>query len=81
MGSVALPVSGLIGVDANVVIYAVEKHPQLRARLSQLRSPEAIHAATAQLHHVSGFVTNDVGFRAIPGFNVVILSDVVATNP
>jgi predicted nucleic acid-binding protein len=145
MDAVTLPTSGPTYVDANVVIYTVEKHPRysqvlrplwvaadagaatvftselvlvetlvgpyknadlqlaadyeaflnlpavqltpvsksvlreaarLRAAVAPLRTPDAIHAATARLRGVASFVTNDVAFRSVPGLNVVILDDV-----
>ena len=148
MGSVTLPTAGVICIDANIVIYSVEKHPRycpvlrplwtavgvglarvliselalletliapyrakdqplvadyenffllpgiepvpmtpsilreaakLRAQLSTLRSPDAIHAATALGRSAHAFVTNDFGFRAIPNLQVVVLDDVIAS--
>jgi predicted nucleic acid-binding protein len=145
MGSIALPESGVIAVDANIVIYTVEKHPQngpilrplwesvaagklvvviselilletlvgpyrsglsqlaadyetflsfpgirlvpisptilraaaeMRAKVPKLRSPDAIHAATAIQQSASCFLTNDLGFRNIAGFNVIVLDEV-----
>jgi predicted nucleic acid-binding protein len=145
MGVLTLPASGLVCVDANLIIYTVEKHPvyepllrplwqsarsksievvsselalmetligplksgdaalqraydqallgtELRlipitqsilreaARLrsiSKLRTPDAIHAATALLVSCALFITNDVGFRTIPRLPVVILDDLL----
>ncbi len=145
MGALILPSSGLVYVDANPVIYSVEKHPvywpvllpmwqaakgkpieivssdlvlmetlvgplksgdtvlandyeqlfqqpQVRllpisqvilreaARLrasTNLKTPDAIHAATAQLAAVALFVTNDGGFRRVPGLPAVILDDLL----
>jgi predicted nucleic acid-binding protein len=152
MGAVTVPTSGATYVDANVVIYTVEKHPRyapvvrplwiaadagaarvftselvlletlvgpykagavqlaadyeaflslpaiqlvpisqsilreaarLRATIPRLRTPDAIHAATARLHGVATFVTNDMGFRSVPGLNAVVLDDIVpqSTTP
>ncbi|MBI4860360.1 MAG: PIN domain-containing protein [Candidatus Riflebacteria bacterium] len=150
MGSVTVPTSCPIYVDANVVIYAVAKHPRhgpalsplwvamdagsaraisselilletlvgpyrsglnqlvadyeaflglpgiqlvpvsrailreaarLRASVPRLRSPDAIHAATALLHGVASFVTNDPVFRAVPGLHLVLLDEVVDSGP
>jgi len=47
---------------------------QLRAT-TKLRTPDAIHAATAKLSACALFVTNDVDFRAVPGLPVVVLDD------
>ena len=149
MGSVALPTTGLVYVDANVVIYTVEKHPQyspvlrplwsavaagqarvlvselilletlvgpyrandpqladdyetflrlpglelvavspailreaarLRSQWPRLRSPDAIHAVTALSRSATSLVTNDFGFRNIPGLNVILLDDVLAAS-
>jgi predicted nucleic acid-binding protein len=42
---------------------------------TKLRTPDAIHAASAQQIGCLLFVTNDAGFRAVPGLPVVILDD------
>jgi predicted nucleic acid-binding protein len=47
---------------------------QLRAT-TKLRTPDAIHAASASQMGCSLFVTNDLGFRAVPGLPVAILDD------
>jgi predicted nucleic acid-binding protein len=47
---------------------------QLRAT-TKLRTPDAIHAATSKQFGCSLFVTNDGGFRGVPGLPVVILDD------
>ncbi len=144
MGALTLPTSGLVYVDANTVIYSVEKHPdsapllrplwqaaqasslgivsselvlletligplktgdtalatayeqlfqqpqtrlfpitvpvlreaaRLRARIPAMRTPDAIHAATAQLVRCALLVTNDPGFRRVPGLPIVVLKD------
>ena len=145
MGTLTLPVSGLVYVDSNPLIYTVEKHPvyesllqprwlaaqartieivsselalmetlvlplkngdiileqayeltllgaemcllpitqailrraaQLRAT-TKLRTPDALHAATALEAGCALFVSNDAGFRAVPGLHVVILDDLL----
>jgi predicted nucleic acid-binding protein len=149
MGSIALPVSGTVYVDANVVIYKVEKPPRyspvmrplwtavaasharvlvselilmetligpyqsnnpqlavdyeeflrlpgielvpisplvlreaarLRSQVRKLRSPDAIHGATALSKGVTSLLTNDFGFRNVPGLNVIVLDDIVASS-
>jgi predicted nucleic acid-binding protein len=46
---------------------------------TKLRTPDALHAATAQQVGCVLFVTNDVGFRGVPGLPVVLLDDLL--NP
>ena len=145
MGALTIPASGLVYLDANSVIYSVEKHPvywpllqpmwqaikgkpveivsselvlmetlvgpyksgdtvlandyeqlfqqsqtrllpitqailreaaRLRATLN-LKTPDALHAATAQLAIVTLFVSNDSEFRKVQGLPVVILNDLL----
>jgi predicted nucleic acid-binding protein len=146
VGPLTLPGTGVVYLDANPVIYSVEKHPvfgpllqpvwqaaqsspveivsselvllevlvgplkagdsvladtyeqlfqQPQTRLipislavlreaariratTTLRTPDAVHAATALLTGCALFVTNDVGFRSIAKLPVVILDDLVA---
>lgn len=49
----------------------------LRATTS-LKTPDAIHAATALDASCTLFLTNDSGFRNVPNLPVVILSEVLA---
>ena len=62
----------LIPIDVTVLANAAK----LRAQTS-LRTPDAIHAATASLANCNTFVTNDLGFRSLQSFNVQILRDIV----
>jgi len=145
MGALMLPASGSVYVDANVVIYAVEKidpyHSLLeplwlaaqagrlqivtgeitwletlvkplregnaaletlfrafltarevrlvpatlatweraaRLRALGLKTPDAVHAATALDSGCVLFVTNDTGFRRVPGLPIVVLSEVAS---
>lgn len=50
----------------------------LRAN-TNLKTPDAIHAATALGEGCTLFVTNDSGFRNVPNLSVVILSEVLAS--
>lgn len=50
----------------------------LRATTS-LKTPDAIHAATALGKGCTLFLTNDSGFRNVPSLPVVILSEVLAS--
>jgi predicted nucleic acid-binding protein len=57
-------------------------HPILReaARLratTKLRTPDALHAATAQQAGCVLFVTNDAGFRGLTSLPLVILDDLL----
>ena len=49
----------------------------LRASLKALRTPDAIHAATALELGCAAFVTNDAGFRRILGLPISLLGDSV----
>ena len=145
MGSLIVPAAGLVYLDANPIIYSVEKQPvywpllqplwqaakgstieiissdlvlmetligplksgdaalvnayeqlfqqaqtrllpithsllraaaQLRAT-TKLKTPDALHAATARQVNCALFVTNDAGFRGVPGLPLVILDDLL----
>lgn len=146
MGTLSLPSSGLVYLDANPVIYSVELHPlygpllqplwqaarartievvssdlvlmetlvgplksgnttlekafetallgtdmqllpitqailreaaRLRAT-TKLKTPDALHAATALQAGCGLFVTNDAGFRRVAGLPLVLLDDLLA---
>jgi len=51
---------------------------RLRADLPALRTPDALHAATARQADCALFVTNDTGFRRVPHLPLVVLDDVLA---
>jgi predicted nucleic acid-binding protein len=146
MGSIALPRTGTIHVDANVLIYSIERiasfwpvlEPLWQAVIAQqipvcgselliteclvapikqnnsrlvatyesafrsrqlkllpvaqpilrqgavlraqygLRTPDAIHAATAAANQCGLFLTNDTAFRRVTNLPVVILNDAIA---
>jgi predicted nucleic acid-binding protein len=145
VGTLTVPAAGLVYLDANSVIYSVEKHPvywpllqplwqaakgksielvsseltlmetligplkagdtalatayeqlfhQAQTRLlpitqpilhegarlratTKLRTPDALHAATALQACCVLFVSNDVGFRGVRGLPLVILDDLL----
>lgn len=56
----------------------LESSAQIRAS-HNLKTPDAIHAATAREAGCVLFVTNDPGFRRIPGLNVAVLSEIAAS--
>lgn len=45
-----------------------------RAEIPGLRTPDALHAATAVVSSCGAFLTNDIGFRRIAGIEVMLLS-------
>lgn len=51
---------------------------QLRATIN-LKTPDAIHAATALEVGCAQFITNDADLRRAPGLSVVILKEVAAS--
>ncbi len=73
---VILETEGLecVAIDRKILNSAA----QIRARC-RLKTPDAIHAATALHLRTTVFITNDAGFRRVPGLNVVLLDEVVAS--
>jgi predicted nucleic acid-binding protein len=63
---------GLIPIDSQVLLDAA----RLRAETS-LRTPDAIHVATAILAGCQTLVTNDLAFRSVSSIDVQILKDIV----
>lgn len=49
---------------------------RLRATMSTIRTPDALHAATAESCGCSLLLTNDAAFRRIPRLPVVLVDDV-----
>ncbi len=60
------PTLRLIPVSMGII----ERAAHLRARLPGLKTPDAIHAATALEEGVATFITNDTIFQQIPGLRV-----------
>jgi predicted nucleic acid-binding protein len=67
------PHLSLLPVDMDVL----EATARLRAALPTMRTPDAIHAATAQLARCDAFLTNDRRLKAIPGLRIQLLSEAV----
>jgi predicted nucleic acid-binding protein len=44
---------------------------------TNLKTPDAIHAATALSINCTQFITNDKGFRNVPNLPVIILSEIL----
>ena len=49
---------------------------RLRAEYN-LRTPDALQAATAVGRDATGFISNDSGFRRVAGLDVVVLDDLL----
>ncbi|HEY7153656.1 MAG TPA: PIN domain-containing protein [Gemmataceae bacterium] len=70
---------GTVGLNVLPIARSIlESAAQLRAG-HNLKTPDAIHAATSLAHGASLFVTNDVGFRRVPGLPVAILSEIASS--
>ncbi len=52
---------------------------RLRAEYN-LRTPDALQAATALVCEATGFISNDAGFKKVAGFEVAILEELVNTK-
>lgn len=68
------PNTRLLPITQNILREAA----RLRAVVPALKTPDAIHAATALLAGCALFVTNDIGFKRIPGLPLAILDEVLA---
>ena len=60
-----------------ITLPVLERAARLRA-VSSLKTPDAIHAATALEYGCALFLTNDAAFRSVPGLPVTILTDLLA---
>jgi predicted nucleic acid-binding protein len=56
---------------------AIWEHAARLRATTGLRTPDALHAATSFAAGSSLFITNDAGFRRVPGLPLVILDDLV----
>jgi predicted nucleic acid-binding protein len=52
---------------------------RLRAEYN-LRTPDAVQAATAVSSDATGFISNDTAFRRVAGLNVMVLDDLLETE-
>jgi predicted nucleic acid-binding protein len=66
------PYLSLFPVSTSVL----EAMARLRAGQAAMRTPDAIHAATAQLAECEVFLTNDHRLKAVAGLRVSLLSDI-----
>ncbi len=69
----AMPAVTLLPLTQDVLREAA----RLRASIPGLRTPDALHAATALLAGCALLLTNDTGFRRVPDLPLVILDDVL----
>ncbi len=74
--SVLLGTAGLRCLPVSLRV--LERAADLGARHG-LKTPDAIHAATALIAGSVLLVTNDMGFQRVPGLPVTVLSEVVAS--
>ena len=61
-------------ISLQVLISAATVRAQINLKL-----PDAIHAATALTQHCTALLTNDAGFSRVPGIELFILSDWLAS--
>src|SRR3954453_9814171 len=59
-----------------IALSTLREAARLRAT-TKLKTPDAIHAATAQQAGCVLFVSNDLDFRGVAGFSLVILDDLL----
>jgi predicted nucleic acid-binding protein len=59
------------------ITHAVLREAGSLRATKNLKTPDALHAATAQLTGCALFVTNDTGFRRVTGLPVVVLDDLL----
>lgn len=67
----------LLWVDTNLEI--ADRAAQIRAKFN-LRTPDAIQAATALVSGAAGFVSNDRVFRRVPDLDVLTLDDLLESR-
>jgi len=70
---------GTAGLSCQPVSREVlERAAEIRAAYG-LRTPDAIHAAASLVAACSLFVTNDPGFRRVPGLTTAVLAEIAAS--
>ena len=70
MGTMTLPTSGVLCIDANIVIYTVERHP----RYSSVLRPLWSSVAAGQVYIVVSELVL-LGFRNLVQLNVLLLDE------
>ena len=66
------------GVQLLAITQAVLREAARLRSTTRLRTPDALHAATALSCGCGLFVTNDYGFRAVGGLPLVVLQDLLS---
>ncbi len=61
-----------------VTMDVLELTAKLRAAMPTVRTPDAVHAATAQLAGCDVFLTNDRRLKAVTGLPILLLSEIAA---
>jgi predicted nucleic acid-binding protein len=70
---------GTAGLTCHPITQTIlEAAARIRAA-HNLKTPDALHAATTLETGCVLFVTNDNGFRRVPGLNVAVLSEIAAS--
>lgn len=69
----------LPGVNLEPIAQTILRRAADLRATTRLRTPDAIHAATALVLGCPMFLTNDRGFRAVPGLPVIVIDDLM--NP
>jgi predicted nucleic acid-binding protein len=57
-------------INNDILIFAANVRAQ-----TNLKLPDAIHAATALTQHCTAMLTNDAGFNRVPNIDIFLLSD------
>ena len=68
------------GVQLIPISHAVLEHAANLRATTSLKTPDAIHAATALITGCALFVTNDGAFKKVPGLPVAVLSETIASS-
>jgi predicted nucleic acid-binding protein len=69
------PLLRLAPVSRDILLSAAN----LRAFIPKLKTPDAIHCATAAALHATTVYTNDVAWRSVPGLTACVLRDFIGS--
>jgi predicted nucleic acid-binding protein len=62
----------------NLTLEIADTAARLRAELN-LRTPDAIQAASALAQHATGFITNDLAFKYLRTLDILILDELLTS--